>query len=130
MMEREFEGQARIGQLNIPVRDQARAVAFYRDLLGIRFRFEVPNLAIFDCGGIRLLLDVPEGKVPEHRGSILHFRVGDLEASTDALRARGVKITSEPHRIAGMPDHDLWTSLFEDSEGNILALMAEVPHAD
>jgi len=26
-----------------------------------------------------------------------------------------------------MPDHDLWMSFFRDTEGNVMALMSEVP---
>ena len=47
----------RIGQIAIRVKDLARAVRFYRDTLGMRFLFEVPNLAFFDCGGVRLMLE-------------------------------------------------------------------------
>ena len=46
----------RIGQIAINARDIPRAVRFYRDTLGMRFLFEVPNLAFFDCGGVRLML--------------------------------------------------------------------------
>lgn len=122
-----FSGLDRLGQINIPVHDQARAVSFYRDVLGLKFLFEVPNLAFFDCGGVRLLLDVPQDKKFDHPSSILYFKVDDLLPTTELLRGRGVRIVSEPHRIAPMPDHDLWMSFFEDSEGNTLALMSEVP---
>ena len=45
---------ARIGQIAMTVSDLPRAVAFYRDVLGMRFLFEAPPaMAFFDCGGIR-----------------------------------------------------------------------------
>jgi methylmalonyl-CoA/ethylmalonyl-CoA epimerase len=48
---------SRIEQVAIPVRDLARATAFYRDRLGMKLLFEVPSqLAFFDCDGIRLAL--------------------------------------------------------------------------
>ena len=121
-----FEGLSAIGQIGVPIQDQERAVAFYRDVLGLPFLFQVPNLAFFDCAGTRLLLDCGEPGATEHRSSILYFRVADIEAPTEALRSRGVEITGEPHMIAKMPDHDLWMSFFLDSEGNTMALMAEV----
>ena len=31
----------------------------------------------------------------------------------------------EPHRIATLPDREVWLADFEDTEGNGLALMAE-----
>ena len=42
----------KIGQIAINVKDIGRAVQFYRDTLGMKFLFEVPNLAFFDCGGV------------------------------------------------------------------------------
>ena len=44
-----------IEQVAIPVRDLARATAFYRDTLGMKFLFEAPpHLVFFDCNGVRL----------------------------------------------------------------------------
>ena len=64
-----------IGQVAMVVKDVPRAVAFYRDTLGMRFLFQAPpSLAFFDCGGIRLMLTVPEEKEFDHPGSILYSR--------------------------------------------------------
>jgi methylmalonyl-CoA/ethylmalonyl-CoA epimerase len=117
----------RIGQIAIRVADVARAVRFYRDTLGMRFLFEVPKLAFFDCGGVRLMLSVPESKEFDHPGSVLYYKVADINASYTALKGRGVDFIDEPHRIAQMPDHDLWMTFLHDSEGNTLGLMSEVP---
>ena len=117
----------RIGQIAIHVRDVARAVQFYRDTLGMRFLFEVPKLAFFDCGGVRLMLSLPESKEFDHPGSVLYYKVADINASHAALKARGVEFIDEPHLIARMPDHDLWMVFLHDSEGNTLGLMSEVP---
>ena len=120
-------GLDRIGQIAIRVADVARAVRFYRDTLGMRFLFEVPKLAFFDCGGVRLMLSVPESKEFDHPGSVLYYKVADINASYAALKGRGVDFIDEPHRIAQMPDHDLWMTFLHDSEGNTLGLMSEVP---
>ena len=117
----------RIGQIAINVHDVARAVQFYRDTLGMRFLFEVPKLAFFDCGGVRLMLSLPESKEFDHPGSVLYYKVADINASHAALKARGVEFIDEPHLIARMPDHDLWMVFLHDSEGNTLGLMSEVP---
>ena len=54
-------GVSRIGQIAMTVGDLPRAMAFYRDVLGMRFLFEAPPaMAFFDCGGIRLMLSLPE----------------------------------------------------------------------
>jgi catechol 2,3-dioxygenase-like lactoylglutathione lyase family enzyme len=116
---------SRIGQIAVNVHDLPRAVAFYRDTLGMRFLFEIPQAAFFDCGGVRLMLGTPERPEFDHPASILYYRVDDLPASFEALRARGVRFEDEPHLIARMPDHELWMTFFRDSEDNLLALMEE-----
>jgi predicted enzyme related to lactoylglutathione lyase len=117
----------RIMQIAIRVKDTARAMRFYRDTLGMRFLFEASNLAFFDCGGVRLMLSTAEAPEFDHPGSVLYYKVGDMNASYAALKARGVDFVDEPHLIAKMPDHDLWLVSFHDSEDNTLALMSEVP---
>src|SRR5512144_1588099 len=115
---------SRIGQIAVNVQDLERAVPFYRDVLGIRFLFQVPGLAFFDCDGVRLMLSRPESARFDHPSSVLYFLVHDIEGTHAALRARGVSFLGLPHKIADMPDHELWMAFFEDGEGNTLALMS------
>jgi len=115
-----------IGQIATAVKDLDRAVAFYRDKLGMRFLFQVPpGLAFFDCGGVRLMIEVPPDKEFDHPGSVLYFKVTDIDAAYGDLKARGVDFRDAPHLIAKMPDHELWMAFFRDGEGNTLALMHE-----
>jgi methylmalonyl-CoA/ethylmalonyl-CoA epimerase len=119
-------GLAKVGQIAINVHDLQRAVRFYRDSLGMRLLFEVPQMAFFDCSGVRLMLGLPSGPEFDHPASILYYQVEDIQVARDTLVARGVGFTSEPHRVARMPDHELWIGFFPDTEGNVLALMSEV----
>ena len=116
----------KIGQIAINVKDIGRAVQFYRDTLGMKFLFEVPNLAFFDCGGVRLMLGVAEKPEFDHPGSVMYYKVSDINASYDALKKRGASFIDEPHLIAKLADHDLWMVFLKDPEGNTLALMSEV----
>lgn len=119
-------GLSRIGQVSMRAKDLPRAIRFYRDVLGIPFLFEAPPaLAFFDCAGVRLMLNMPEGAF-DHPGSVLYFTVDDIRARHASLAAKGVTFTREPHVIAKLPDREVWMAFFEDSEGNTLALMAEV----
>ncbi len=119
-------GLTRIGQIAIVVHDVPRAVAFYRDAMGLRLLFEVPpTMAFFDCGGVRLMLSLPEGNEHDHPSSILYFMVDDIVAAHAAMTERGVPFVEVPRMIARMPDHELWIAAFRDSEGNYLALMSE-----
>jgi len=116
-----------IGQILIPVTDLARATAFYRDTLGMRFLFEVPQrMAFFDCGGIRLMLGVPEPNAEPVGAGMLYYKVDDIQAASRALVERGVTTINGPQLIAQMSDHDLWLGEYRDSEGNPFALMSEV----
>ncbi len=119
-------GLSRIGQIAVNVGNLERATAFYRDSLGMRLLFEVPNLAFFDADGVRLMLTKPESPEFDHPSSVLYFNVDDLPAAYSALVGRGVTFRGEPHLVARMPDHELWMAFFDDCEGNLLALMSEV----
>ena len=115
-----------IGQIAMPVRDLARGVEFYRDRLGLRFLFQAPpGLAFFQCGNVRLMVEVPGEKEFQRPGSILYFNVDDIDGAYREFRDRGVAFRDEPHLIAKMPDHELWMAFFNDGEGNTHALMQE-----
>jgi predicted enzyme related to lactoylglutathione lyase len=118
-------GLSQIGQISVNAHDLDRATAFYRDRLGMRFLFQVPKMAFFDAGGIRLMLGLPEKPEFDHPSSILYFKVGDIDQAYAALSSRGVAFEDKPHLIARMPDHELWMAFFRDSEDNFLALMSE-----
>ena len=118
-------GLQRIQQISIRTQDTSRAVVFYRDALGLKLLFEAPpQLAFFDCGGVRLMLSPAEPEF-DHQGSVIYFAVDDIKATHAALTEGGVRFRSEPHMIAKLPDREVWLADFLDSEGNVLALMSE-----
>jgi catechol 2,3-dioxygenase-like lactoylglutathione lyase family enzyme len=119
-----------IAQIAINVHDLPRAVAFYRDVLGMHHLFDAGSrLSFFACGGIRLMLSLPEKPEFDHPASVLYYMVADLQLTYEGLAASGVKFEQKPTLVAPMPDHDLWMAFFRDSENNPLALMAEVRKA-
>lgn len=118
---------SRIAQIAINVKDLPRAIAFYRDKLGLRFLFEAPpNMAFFDCGGVRLMMGIPEKPEFDHPSSIIYYHVADITATTEKLRKHGVTIEGEPHLVAKMEKFDLWLGFIRDSENNPVGLMSEV----
>jgi methylmalonyl-CoA/ethylmalonyl-CoA epimerase len=120
-------GLSTIGQIALPTDDLDRAVAFYQDALGLPFLFRVPNLAFFDCAGVRLMLEGPANPELAHHSSIIYFTVADIHAAHQALRERGVPFEDEPHIIANMETYDLWMAFFRDPAGNLLGIMSEAP---
>ena len=120
-------GLDQIGQIAVPVSDIERAIAFYRDTLGMRFLFQAPpGLGFFDCAGVRLMLDAPAKTEAAHQSSVIYYKVPDLPAAFETLSARGVRFEGKPHPIARLPDHELWMAFFRDPDENLLALMSEV----
>ena len=119
-----------IGQISVNVHDFDRAVAFYKDTLGIKHLFTVAGrMTFFNCSGIRLMLAIPERPDLDHPSSILYFKVQDIEAAYEALVSRKVRFETKPMLVAPMATHDLWLAEFRDSENNVLALMCEKPKA-
>src|SRR5207253_5217234 len=119
---------SRIGQIFVNVHDLDRAIAFSRDILGMKFLFQAPpNMAFFDCDGIRLMLGVADRPDLDHPAPIIYYKVDDIEKVYETFKTRRVQFVVKPHLVAPMPDHDLWLADFRDSEGNLLALMSEVP---
>jgi methylmalonyl-CoA/ethylmalonyl-CoA epimerase len=106
--------------------DLDRSVAFYRDVLGLRFiaRFDPPRLAFFDLGTCRLLLE--EGA----RSAVLYLRVPDIDTAYESLRGRDVSFDGPPHLVHrddagqfGDAGDEEWMAFFRDPDDNILALL-------
>ncbi len=114
-----------IGQISLTVRDLGRAKDFYQQTLGMKFLFDAGTMAFFQCGGIRLMIGLAEETVAIG-GTILYFRVAEIERVHDVLKNKGVEFVEPPHLVARMPDHELWMAFLKDSEGNTLGLMGEV----
>jgi methylmalonyl-CoA/ethylmalonyl-CoA epimerase len=115
----------RIAQVAIVVTDLERAVAFYRDVLGLQFLFQAPpGLAFFNIDGVRIMLSLPEG---ETGATVLYYQTADIDAAVAAMKSRGAVFESEPHKVASLGKVDLWMAFCRDSEGNLLGVYSEVP---
>ena len=119
-------GLGQLGQIGMTVTDIERSVTFYRDVIGLKFLFRVPNLAFFDCAGIRLMLGLPEAN-GEAFHPILYFRVDDIQEVAEELTRRGVNFETKPTLVARMEKQDLWLAAFRDPDRNVIELMSEVP---
>jgi methylmalonyl-CoA/ethylmalonyl-CoA epimerase len=117
-----------IGQIGLTVRDLARAKNFYQNTLGMPSLFDTGTMAFFQCGTIRLMIGLAEDASPPG-GTILYFKVRDIEAVHCELEGQGVAFVEPPHLVARMPNHDLWMAFLKDPEGNTLGLMSEVGRA-
>jgi predicted enzyme related to lactoylglutathione lyase len=110
--------------VGIPVRDQDRALTFYRDKLGFKIHTDQPmgkqrwiELKIPGADTL-VVLFTPEGQ--ENRvGTFFNgaFSCDNLAKTYEELKGRGVEFTQEPKE-------EPWGSFaqFKDSEGNTFVL--------
>jgi len=119
--------ESTVGQILIPVGDLDAAITFYRDRLGLRFLFTAPpQMSFFQCGGVRLLVGVPEAGQSRQRGATVYFQVADIHAVYRTLVERGVSFPASPHVVHRTAMTELWLAEFADADGNHLALMSEM----
>jgi len=109
----------------IPASDLDRALAFYRDSLGLELLWESPASIRFRIGTSELSVFRRPGLELQH--TVAHFEVTDIAAAVAELEAAGVsfvdyddgplKTTNHVARIG--PAFGAW---FRDPDGNFLGL--------
>lgn len=116
-----------IGQVSLLTRDAPAAERFYRDVLGLPHLYTFGDLVFFDCDGVRLYIRQVRGDEEWRESSTLYFRVDDIRTAHAGLVERGVRLRQAPHLIhrhdSGVEE---WMAFFDDPDGNLLALMAQV----
>jgi 2-hydroxychromene-2-carboxylate isomerase/catechol 2,3-dioxygenase-like lactoylglutathione lyase family enzyme len=127
------DGRVRaLSHLRLIVDDLPSAVAFYRDVLGLRLVVDVPmTYAEFDTPGARLALvgvatmGAVVGRPVARAGDavVVCLRVDDVDAAAARAKSRGATLVREPHdqpswiqRVAHLRDPsghlvELWTRL-------------------
>ena len=115
----------------VPVADKEKALAFYRDQLGLTLvADQSPFALVFDLDGTQFRATfVPEFKPQSF--TILGWRVADIADIAGRLQAAGVQF----NRYPGMNDQHplaIWTApggtqvaWFTDPFGNVLSLQQE-----
>jgi len=115
-----------IAQIALSVTDLPRATAFYRDTLGLKLLFEVPNMSFLDIYGVRLMLSSHGGK-PGGRDTVFYFKVADAEQAHAELSGKGVHFEQPPHVIGRTPTSEVVLAFCADPDGNLLGLMSDRP---
>jgi predicted enzyme related to lactoylglutathione lyase len=111
----------------ICTRDRARATAFYRDVLGLKFESEDNVATIFQTGGVTLRVSLV-ADFAAHGHTILGFRVTDVKATVAALREKGVAFNRYGHMkqdelgIWTAPGGTVSVAWLTDPDGNVLSV--------
>ena len=120
-----------LGQVHITVTDVDRSVAFYRDVVGLPFLFDVPaqKMAFLDLGGgVRLYLAEAESEDERFRSRpLLYYTVPNLDEAWATATGAGAPAVSPPHLVHRAGDAELWVAFVQDPDGVVVGLMAERP---
>jgi catechol 2,3-dioxygenase-like lactoylglutathione lyase family enzyme len=110
----------KIGTILLGTKNAAKAIPFYRDLLGLTLTGQFEGFAFFDAGGVTLALSEGLARaMPQLAGAFeVVFQVASVREAYEALRAKGVKFRIEP-RVVAPPK---WAANFEDPDGHVLSV--------
>jgi predicted enzyme related to lactoylglutathione lyase len=117
-----------IGQIRVNVQDIARAVAFYRDVLGMTLLYEMPDqrMAFFECGGVRLYL-AQDSSSDTTSTAAVYYTVEGLDQVYSELVDRGATVINPPATVYRIEQVEGRMAFLHDSEGNTVGLMEEKP---
>jgi catechol 2,3-dioxygenase-like lactoylglutathione lyase family enzyme len=120
-------GVDRLHQVAMTARNLDDSVAFYRDILGLKFiaRYDPPGLAFFSLGGgTRLMLSAGSSS------ATLYFLVDNVKTAYADFHKRGVHFLQPPAMIHrddagqfGKKGNEEWMAFFKDPSDNTLALV-------
>ncbi|HUL68494.1 MAG TPA: VOC family protein [Burkholderiaceae bacterium] len=106
--------------------DAGRAMAFYRDVLGLTLTADTPFALIFDAHGVTLRVQKVR-KVVVSGYTALGWDVADIAATVATLQGRGVVferfegLEQDRHAIWRTPDGSQ-VAWFRDPDGNLLSI--------
>ena len=117
--------QCRVGYVTVGVRDLDRALAFYRDVLGLELMYSAPEFsyAAFKLGDLRFAIAAAEvdaftGQPPGNRHTGIGLMVDDVDAAHAELAAKGVSFTMPPSK----QPWGGYMGIFSDPDGNLFYL--------
>lgn len=111
---------SRISVVMLGVQKLDRAVAFYRDKLGLAVQGQIPGFIFLDGGGVPLVLSEPLARATGAGPGATEvvFAVDGVREAYEALRQRGVEFTHTPRVIDGTN----WGANFTDPDGHRLSI--------
>ena len=114
-----------LAQVAVTFHDVPRAMAWYRDVLGLPLVFETNGMAFFAMGEVRLMMTVPGKDEHDHPASVLYFKVADINAVYATLAARGVVFEDAPHLVGKMGQTEIWMFFVRDPEQHLIGITEE-----
>lgn len=116
-------GLEKIAQIALTTQNLAKAVAFYRDTLGLKLMFEVSGMAFFDIGGTRLMIGEANLDGALQNNTYIYFDAGEWQQTEAALIERGLKFDRPAEVVQRAEGKEHAIRFFKDPDGNALAIM-------
>ena len=108
-----------IANIMLGASDLDRSRAFYRDLLGLAVRQDIPGFVFFDTGPVTLCLSAAHARLADSPGPAeVVLAVASVRKAYAALKVRGVEFLREPANVTG----DSWAASFRDPDGHLLSI--------
>lgn len=120
----------RVSHVMLRVADMARAVAFYRDAVGLEVLSVSPAFAFLDAGSIRLALNRSDDAGGGDSLTEVVLEVEDIESSYRTLSDRGVDFPIAPREVTRTGDRSLHAAHFRDPDGHLWSLTGWVARAE
>lgn len=109
--------------VTVLVTDLARSIEFYRDMLGFYEIDGGDGNAVLASGDTRLVLRVINDLSPAGPRTVhLNLEVGDITATHEELKSKGVKFTYGPRPVNKGAKLELWAAAFKDPDGHGIAI--------
>jgi len=112
----------RVTMISLGVRDYARSIPFYRDLLGLAMVGKPGEVTMFRAGEVTLVLNQPAAR--NVKGALagtveVIFPVESVRAAHADLERRGATFIAAPHEIT----EGTWAATFTDPDGHRLTIV-------
>jgi len=122
----------RAARVILRVSDLDRSTAFYRDRVGLTLQSLNEEFAVFDAGGIILMLEHLPKPPSSPSGGLAAFteivlESGNVLATHAAMQARGVQFKQEPRAVTSDDTRVMYAADFRDPDGHVLSIAGWVP---
>ena len=122
----------RASRMILRVSDLDRSTAFYRDRVGLKLQSLNEEFAVFDAGGMILMLEhLPKPPSSPSAGLAAFTEIvlesADVLATHAAMQARGVPFKREPRAVTADDTRVMYAADFRDPDGHVLSIAGWVP---
>jgi len=118
-----------LGYVILYVKDSAKALSFYRDILGLKVKVDEQGWVELDTGSVTLALHSnPSLPASREEHTVVCFTVDNVDACYADLKARGIKFDKEPQVVCEGEVKDTVGKAadFKDPDGNKLSIFGFV----